>query len=912
MKYVLRSDDALAAFASRGGGKAMNLAQMSQRGIRVPPWFCVTVDAFDAFVERHRLQAALDPARHLDRLGDFAAGIVTLFLGFPLPDDVAADVRAQLSAMHLEESLLAVRSSGIDEDSAGHSFAGQFSSFLCQRGIAAVSESIRRCWASGFSERAIAYRVERGLRVSGIRVGVVIQAMVEPAAAGVAFSRDPAHPLDREHLVIDSVFGLGEGLVSGELDADHFLVERETLNIDQRVVADKRTAVRFGESGGVVREPLDSHLSTQLSLSEAQARLVAVEVLALERAAGMPQDAEWVVDRQGELYIVQTRPVSTLPVDAFFDAAVNGREAVLWDNSNIVESYSGVTSPLTFSVANAAYHRVYIQFCELMGVPRRDIAAHESMFHNMLGLVRGHVYYNLINWYRLIQMLPFAGSSRGFMETMMGVKQELSPELAALFEFTRDPPSYSLPRRLWIGAGTLWRFARIGAIIGEFQTRFDGVYDEARNRPFREMSLPALAAYYRKLDDEILGNWRAPIINDFVCMTFFGLLKRLTERWIVTGPEATSLQNDLLCGQGGLESTEPTKMLMRIAQWADGQDDGFKQWLEGTTADEVWRQLRDEGRSPELKHRIDEYLGAYGFRCVNELKLEEKDLHDDPTFIVNALRSYVRAKTFDIGALEARESEIRDTAEATVSRHLAGARRGAYDWVVRRARTAVRNRENLRFARTKVFGIARRLFLAIGAQLAKLGAIGDERDVFFLTVEDIVGYIEGRPTSVDLAAVVALRKREFAAYRRSAPPPERFVTYGAAGASFALPLVLADADLLRGQADVAGDPNVLIGTPCCPGVVEGVVRVAETSRDAEGIEREILVTARTDPGWVPLFPSCAGLLIERGSLLSHSAVVARELGLPTIVGISGGLMKRLKTGQRVRMDGGKGEARILT
>ena len=153
---------------------------------------------------------------------------------------------------------------------------------------------------------------------------------------------------------------------------------------------------------------------------------------------------------------------------------------------------------------------------------------------------------------------------------------------------------------------------------------------------------------------------------------------------------------------------------------------------------------------------------------------------------------------------------------------------------------------------------------------------------------------------------------EFAGYRRSAPPPERLITRGAAGVSFAMPQVLADADLLRTDAIDDSDPDVLTGTPCCPGIVEGVVRVAETSKDAEGIDQEILVTARTDPGWVPLYPSCAGLLIERGSLLSHSAVVARELGLPTIVGISGGLMERLRTGQRVRMDAGSGEVRILS
>ncbi len=321
--------------------------------------------------------------------------------------------------------------------------------------------------------------------------------------------------------------------------------------------------------------------------------------------------------------------------------------------------------------------------------------------------------------------------------------------------------------------------------------------------------------------------------------------------------------------------------------------------------------MTDEGRWPELKARIDDYLDQFGFRCVNELKLEEKDLHEDPSFIINAIASYVRSRTYDIGALEERERTIRADAEAKVDERLRGLKRVAFNWILRHARAAVMRRENLRFARTKMFGIARHLFRAMGRQLTRLGVIDEERDIFYLTVEEIIGFIEGRPTTVKLGGLIALRKREFAEYRQSAPPPDRFLTYGAAGASIALPQVLMDADLLRSEGMETEEPDVFYGTPCCPGVVEGTVRVAESSADAEGIDQEILVTARTDPGWVPLYPSCSALLIERGSLLSHSAVVARELGLPTIVGIPGGLMKRLSTGQRVRIDAGRGEVRIL-
>jgi pyruvate,water dikinase len=199
----------------------------------------------------------------------------------------------------------------------------------------------------------------------------------------------------------------------------------------------------------------------------------------------------------------------------------------------------------------------------------------------------------------------------------------------------------------------------------------------------------------------------------------------------------------------------------------------------------------------------------------------------------------------------------------------------------------------------------------VGGNLVRLGLIDDEFDIFYLSVEEIIAFVEGRLPTHSPRDLVALRKPVFEEYRRTPSPPDRFVTYGAVGVSLAYPSLLDAGDLLRDLTPRSDDPNLLFGTPCCPGVVEGVVRVAHELKDAQALNGEILVTSRTDPGWVPLYPSCAGLLIERGSLLSHSAVVARELGLPTIVGISGGLMKKLKTGQRVRIDAGKGEIRIL-
>jgi len=839
----------------------------------------------------------------------FAREVEERFVAAKMPDELRQAIADRLEAMKLAETPVAVRSSGLDEDSAEHSFAGQYATLLYQVGLDAVVDAVKRCWASAWTARVVSYRLLRGLSSDGVRMGVIVQKMVDADCAGVAFSRNPAHPLDREHLVVSAVFGLGEGLVSGELDADHFEVEREKLSVTATVVVDKQQAFRRAPGGGTQKVAVEAGKTDKPSLSDKQLQEVARLCLDCERKVGVPQDIEWAFEGD-KLYLLQSRPITSLPGDAHYDPKVAGREPTLWDNSNIIESYSGVTTPLTFSFASAAYKQVYFQFCQMMGVPQEVIDAHDSMFRNMLGLLRGRVYYNLINWYRLLMLLPGTSSNKAFMETMMGVKQGLRPEVEELFEFMKTPPEYPLSSKVRLGWMTLYRFAKVDSIIGEFQRDFVAIYDEARTRNFDEMSLTALADYYQMLNDKVLRRWQAPIVNDYLTMIFFGLLKKLNETWMQENQATSSLHNDLLCGEGDLESTEPTKTLMRIAQKVDAGPAKRRAWFLETEPSELWRLMAEEKREPELRAAFQGFLDNYGFRCVNELKLEEPDLHDDPSFVVQAVASYVRMKAYSIAEMEERERAIRAGAEKKVKSKLSGPRRLVFFWVLGQARKAVRNRENLRFARTKIFGIARHMFRAMGSHLAKLGVIDRAEDIFYLTVDEILGYVEGRPATLALRTLANARKVEFDAYRKTPAPPDRFLVYGAVGASLGWPQILADSDLLRGVG-VSSDPNVLNGIPCCPGIVEGTVRVVREMKDAKGINGEILVTERTDPGWVPLYPSCSGLLIERGSLLSHSAVVARELGLPAVVGISGGLMRKLETGMRVRVDGGAGEVRIL-
>jgi rifampicin phosphotransferase len=897
--FLLSPHAQLGQFVSFGGGKALHLKKMYDLRLPVPEWVCLSTRAFESFIDLNNFSDLLESTNDFKLLEQ---RIVDSFLRAPLPEALSEELKGLFVNLKVEEHFFAVRSSGSDEDSKEASFAGQFSTYLFQQGAKQIEESIKRCWASGFSERAMSYRREKGLSLKNIKVAVVIQKMLFPESAGVCFSRNPIDPLDREHLLISASWGVGEGIVSGLISCDEIKVNRHNSEKREILIEEKKTRLDFSPEG--MRELKNEEaLVKKLCLEESSIITLSQLALQLETDLGSPQDIEFAVEK-GKVYLLQTRPITHLPPESFYGDHCLGSHQVLWDNSNIIESYSGVTSPLTFSFASYAYRQVYRQFMEMMGIPKKEIEDNDAVFRNLLGLIRGRIYYNLVGWYELVLMLPGSENNKTFLETMMGVKKTLDEDAQKMFDSIGiDTKKTPLSTKGYVTFMTIKNFLNIDGIVTKFQKDFDRTYQDLIKRDYKKQSLSESINLYNYLEGDILANWKAPIINDYLCMIFFGLLKKLTDKWIETEGKVEGTQNDLLCGQGDLESTEPTKMLMRMARKIDTENGPIRSKLIDTPA-------RDLLTDPEVKELIKPFLDRFGFRCANELKLEEADLHDDPSFVIYTLANYIKMKSYDIEAMEKREHEIKSNAEAKVKKKLSLIQRLIYFWVLKHARIAVRNRENLRFLRTKIFGITRHLMRGIGHQFHLLGMLNDPAHVFYLKIEEIRGIVEGRSLGENYAKIAQDRFELFNHYRKTASPPDRFITRGAAGPYNYYPAVISQLDLLKGFG-IPDDPNMLIGTPCCPGVVEGVVRVAKEFADAEGLMGDILVTERTDPGWVPLYPSCSGLLIERGSLLSHSAVVARELGLPTIIGINGGLMKKLKTGDRVRLDASTGIIQIL-
>ena len=863
------------------GGKASALCALQASSFRVPPWFVITPVAF---------YASLSDAARLRWSDNIEyAAVQEILQSLAPPPSLSRTVAEALLRLGDGNDRFAVRSSALGEDGAEHSFAGQLESVLFVPAAQVISR-VLQVWRSGFSERIYTYRRENRLRLPPPPPAVIVQRMVNADVAGVAFGADPVSGR-RGVRVIGAVLGLGSALVSGEADADTYYVDRAG-SVTQRTIATKTLSHVMDETAveGVKCVRVDPARAVQPALTDDEAKTVASLVEQANQFFAIPQDIEWARE-SGKFYLLQSRPITSIRNLPDPDA-----QLTVWDNSNIAESYRGITKPLTFSFARRSYEAVYREFCKLMRVPAAAVAQADDTFGRMLGHIQGRVYYNLVSWYRVLAMLPGFRINRPFMEQMMGLKQAMPAEVIARIAppvsgMTRVRDAIRLSSTL---IGLVVNHFAIQKTIAAFYRRLNVALADARV-PLTTMRSDELADYYRDLERQLLKRWDAPLVNDFFAMIHYGVLRKLATNWCNDG--AGTLQNDLMVGEGNIVSAEPAKRIKEMAKLAMGNEP-LVALLVSAEPNEVDRALQSD---PELAAHYRNYLAKFGDRCLDELKLESASLFDDPLPLLRSVGHMAKRLQSHPELLNAEKGDQRERALAEVNKTFRRqpVRKALFMWVLKHARARVSERENLRFERTRVFGRVRSIFIEIGKRLYELGQLTDPRDIFYLTVEEVLGFIEGTAVYVNLKEVVALRKVQFDAYAAGDPPADRFETRG---------LVYHAQDYRAQTATVTLNENAITGIGCCAGIVRGPVRVVREPRGAELKQGEILVAERTDPGWIMLFPAAAGLLVEHGSLLSHSAIVAREMGIPAVIGLSG-VTAWLRDGDLVEMDGRSGTVR---
>jgi pyruvate,water dikinase len=891
---------------SRVGGKAHNLAHLMRAGARVPAWYVVTTELMKRVLGDVQLDqlAELGADQSPEKIESVLVPIRRQIEAISIPEDLVGQLRL-VHERTIGKRLFSVRSSAVDEDSAGASFAGLHDSFLFINDFDGLLDAVRKVWASAYTTRAITFRLQNGLDTQGISIAVIVQHMVEATVSGIMFTANP-NTGNVHELLISSCYGAGEGIVSAGLDADLFTVVKASGEVQQTLVSKREQLLFDRESGvGLKRVDVPTDLQEGASLSASQVAAIAELGKKIEAYYGKPQDIELSIDAGGAVHILQARPITTLPE---YGPAAGNR--IVWDNSNIIESYSGPTSPMTFSFIRHAYTIVYHCFSQVMGIPPEDVHRNRHVFENMLGLINGQVYYNIKNWYLLVRLFPGFNYNKAFMESMMGLSEKLDIEEDEPVESTFYHRYFvELPKLIRLLFRSLSNFRKIDKLVVEFENHFASHYRTWAAMDFDAMAPHELMLVYREMEEKLLWSWKTPIINDFYVMIFYGLLKNRCTVWC--GDESGSLQNDLICGQGDIESTRPTKLLMEIARTVRNDPQLLGTFMQ-RTCNELRELVPDDPSCKAVAEKIDFYLEHYGFRCINELKLEEPSLRETPDFLYQMVQNYLKLddeSALDPQVMDDREAEIRAKASEKAFAAIAGKggllpKKRMFRWILRNARKGVRNRENMRFARTKIYGMLRELLNAIGRRLECEGILDDWNDIYYLTIDEVWDFIKGTAVTRNLRGLAALRKREFAEYDAPDAPSidDHFETFG----------MVYHRNLFRNwkSQTEATEDDLLKGIGCCPGKVTARVRIVHSPKDDLKLDGEILVAGRTDPGWVPLYPAVSGILIERGSILSHSAIVAREMGLPTIVGIPK-LLATLKDGQTVTMDGTTGVVDLL-
>ncbi|MFC9997189.1 PEP/pyruvate-binding domain-containing protein [Nocardia sp. NPDC127526] len=824
------------------GGKAANLAEMAAAGFPVPGGFCVTTAAYLAAVSADELLDALarTPAEDAERLGELAGQLRDFILATPIPPALeAAVVRAYEELSGGEPIAVAVRSSSTAEDLPDASFAGQYDTYLNVLGAQGVLDALRQCWASLWSERATRYRAAHDTDHYPA-IAVVVQRMVDAASAGVLYTANPVTG-KRSEIVVEATPGLGEAVVSGTVTPDHY-----SLTAD----------------GAPIEAPEDGCLS-----AAQQAELVAMG-RKLERHFGVPQDVEWAFNRDGELWLTQSRPITTLfPVPH----SSHSTPRAYWS----VNVYQGISQPFTPMGADMIRER------------QRGMQTYMQTlgFSAFITDVHGWLFWDITDGVRSPAKRP---KMAAFVDSLAAPSGRIVEQLG------RDPRFPSLPmgsegdtppqprRRRWERMIPAWLWP-----------------DTARGRVLRDADkrLRAFAGPAEASASERLAFVES--VRRDVCRIEADLPRDANTAGHVGAQLAADLLRDyasqaeinaVFRGVPHNPTTEMDLVLWRLA--ARIRRDGAASRLVLETAADELAAKQLAGTLPDLvQHGVADFLRDYGCRATSEIDFGVPRWSDDPEPIFAMLANFLRASDVEQDA-EARFAAAEAAAEATIDELVARVPKTRAPqallarFLLRRSRRLRGLREFPKLCLMRGFALLRAQLLLVGAELAGAGRLERADDVMFLELTEVRAAVDGRDFRAEVAARREIHDRE----SRRPRVPSILISDGTAP------------ELETGSAARTAD---LTGLAAAAGAVTGRARVVEDPSGARVEPGEILVAATTDPGWTPLFLTAAALVTETGGMISHGTTVAREYGIPAVVGVPDATRK-IRTGQWITVDGTAG------
>jgi len=846
---------------SLAGGKGFNLAELSKiQGIQVPEGFCVTTEGYRKAIERNAaFEALVDQlaplkAEDRDRIGEISAKIRQVLTEAEIPSEVVQAV-ARCLARYGDEQAYAVRSSATAEDLPHASFAGQQDTYLNIVGQEAILRHIRKCWASLFTDRAVVYRIQNGFDHRQVYLSVIVQRMVFPEASGILFTADPVTS-NRKVLSIDAGFGLGEALVSGLVSADCYQV-REGRIAEKRIAA-KKLAIYGRQEGGTETRQIDPDRQTDQTLTDDQILRLARIGRQIEAHFGCPQDIEWCL-AEDAFYIVQSRPITTLyPIPE-----ANDQENRVYISVGHQQMMTDAMKPLglsfylltTLAPMRTAGGRLFVD-----ATPRLASPAGREMLLNTLGpsdpLMKDAL--TTIVERDFIKLLPNEEQARS---PILKDQQSVDPDPAVVAELIQASQASiaELKQSIESKSGPeLFEF-----ILGDIQ--------ELRKILFNPRSsgviMAAMNAY----------NWINEKMNE----------------WLGEKNAADTLSQSVpnnITSEMGLELMDVADVIRPYPEVIE--------YLQRADQDSLWNELvrLDGGR--EACDAISGFLGKYGMRCAGEIDLTRTRWSEKPTTIFPMILSNIKnfgpnesKRKFEQGRQEAaaKEQELLARLKALPDgEHKAEETKRKIDLI----RNLSGYREYPKYGMVNRYFVYKQALLREADRLVHAGVIRSREDIYYLAFEELHEVV--RTHKLD-DGIIRRRKDEYTLYEKLTPP--RVIT--------------SEGEILSGAYNRDHLPaEAIVGLAVSSGVIEGRARVILNLEQADLEEGDILVTSFTDPSWTPLFVSVKGLVTEVGGRMTHGAVIAREYGLPAIVGVENAT-KLIQEGQRIRVNGTEGYIEIL-
>ncbi|TMV45255.1 phosphoenolpyruvate synthase [Paenibacillus mesophilus] len=853
------------------GGKGLNLAELSKiEGIQVPEGFCVTTAGYQKAIEQNETYRVLLnrltmlKADDRDQIGEISRKIRQIIIEAEIPSDVVKAVTHYLSRFGNEHAY-AVRSSATAEDLPHASFAGQQDTYLNIIGEEAIMQHISKCWASLFTDRAVIYRMQNGFDHRQVYLSVIVQRMVFPQASGILFTADPI-TCNRKLLSIDAGFGLGEALVSGLVSADCYKVQEEEI-VDKRI-ATKKLAIYGRKEGGTETVQIDPDQQKTQTLTEQQILQLARIGRQIEAYFGCPQDIEWcLVD--DTFYIVQSRPITTLyPIPEASDHKNHvyisvGHQQMMTDPIKPLGlSFFLLTTPAPMRKAGG---RLFVDVTPMLAssVSRETLlntmGQHDPLLKDAL--------------MTLIERGDFIKSSPDDKkEPSPGKSNKGTSSAGSQTQIENDPTIVSdLIKR---------NQASIEELKQNIQTKsgsdlFDFILEDIQQQLKKILFDPKSSAVFMAAMDA--SAW----INEHM------------NKWLGEKNAADTLSQSVpnnITSEMGLALLDVADVIRPYPEVID--------YLQHVKNDSFLDELVKFEGGQETGDAIHAYLNKYGMRCAGEIDITRTRWSEKPITLVPMILGNLKnfepnasKRKFEQGLQEAlkKEQELLDRLK-----QLPDGEQKAKE--TKRMIDLIRNfigyREYPKYGMVNRYFVYKQALLKEAEQLVQAGVIHEKEDIYYLSFEELHEVV--RTKKLDYQ-IIGKRKDEYRLYEKLTPP--RVIT--------------SDGEIVAGKYKRENLPaEAIAGLPVSAGVIEGRARVILNMEDADLEEGDILVTSFTDPSWTPLFVSIKGLVTEVGGLMTHGAVIAREYGLPAVVGVENAT-KLIKDGQRIRVHGTEGYIEIL-